>query len=356
MSIARIKSLIVLTSTLLFAVLGTPARAEDKPAEIRIAYPGAGTGGRPLGTGSFFATAHLKGALEQEFKADGIKVKWNFYPGAGPAVNEAYANGLVDFAGHGDLPLIVGRSTGLKHKIILSYGRFGNTYFVVPAGSQAKSLADLKGKRIATFKGTAGQLSLARVLEKYGYTEKDFKVISMDTDTTKAALATGDIDGALISPFDLEARGVARRLFEIKRDPKITSVSTFWVSEEFEKKYPQIVQRVVNTLLKSAVWNADEKNRDQIFKLWAQSGSTPYADYVKSWEGYTLKERNSPLLDEYYVVSLKKAIDESRRYKLIRRDVDINGWIEPKYLNAGLKELKLEGFWPEYDANGNPKS
>ncbi|SMC27785.1 sulfonate transport system substrate-binding protein [Andreprevotia lacus DSM 23236] len=355
MTFIRFTRIAAFAAGLLGAALALQAHAEDKPAEIRIAYPGAGTGGRPLGTGTFLATAQIKGVLEQEFKADGIKVKWSFFPGAGPAVNESFANGLVDFAGHGDLPLIVGRSTGLKHKIILSAGRFGNTYFVVPNDSEAKNLGDLKGKRLATFKGTAGQLSLARVLEKYGYTEKDFKVISMDNDTTKAALATKDIEGTLISPFDLEARGIAKRLFEIPRDPKITSVTSFWVSEDFEKKYPHIVQRVVNALVKQAAWDSDEKNRDPLFKLWGQSGAVPYSDYVKSWEGYTLKERNTPLLDDYHVASLKRSIDESKRYKLIRRDVDINGWIEPKYVNNAVKELKLEGYWPEFDANGNPK-
>ncbi|WP_148716131.1 ABC transporter substrate-binding protein [Chitinolyticbacter meiyuanensis] len=335
----------------LFALPGS-ALAEDKPAVIRFAIPGAGTGGRPITGGSFLSTAHLKGALEQEFRNDGIKVQWTLYPGAGPGVNEAFASSLVDFSGHGDLPLIVGRSTGLKHKIVLSYGRFGNVYFVVPADSSAKTLADLKGKRIAVFKGTAGQLQLNRVFEKYGFTEKDFKVVSMNTDTTKSALATKDIDGAIVTPFDLQARGVARVLFEIKDDPKLSAPSTFWVSEDFEKKYPQITQRVVTTLLKVARWNADEKNRTEVFKLWAQSG-TAYDDYLRSWDGYTLKERTTPLLDDYYVASIQKSIDEAKRYKLIRRDVSLDGWIEPKYLNQALKELKLEGYWDRYDVAGN---
>ncbi|HSC81841.1 MAG TPA: ABC transporter substrate-binding protein, partial [Chitinolyticbacter sp.] len=319
----------------LFTLPGS-ALAEEKPAVIRFAIPGAGTGGRPITGGSYLSTAHLKGALEQEFKNDGIKVQWTLYPGAGPAVNESFASGLVDFSGHGDLPIIVGRSTGLKHKVLLSYSRFGNLYFVVPADSPAKTLADLKGKRISVFKGTAGQLQLNRLFEKFGFTEKDFKVVSMNTDTTKSALATKDIDGAIITPFDLQARGVARVLLEIKDDPKLTAPASVWVSEEFEKKYPQITQRVVTTLVKVAHWNSDEKNRTEAFKLWSQSG-TAYDDYLKSWESYTLKERNTPLLDDYYVASIQKSIEEAKRYKLIRRDVSTDGWFEPKYLNQALK-------------------
>lgn len=336
-------------------LLASGVQSAEKPKTIRIAFSGAGTGGRPVGSGTTLAIAHQLGVIEKEFKADNIKVEWNFFPGAGPATNEAFANGLVDFAYHGDLPLIVGRSTGLKHKVLLSLGRFAPIYFVVPSESNAQSLADLKGKRIAVFKGTAGQLTLNRVFERFGFKEKDFQVITMNNDNTKAALATGEIDGAIISPFDLQARGIAKVLFSLPRAPKVTSVGTFWVTEEFEGKYPEITQRVVNAVVKATHFASEEKNRDQVFRYWAGAGSTPYTDLVKNWEGYTLKERNNPLLDEYYVATLQRAISEAKRFRLIRRDVSTEGWLEPKYLKKALVDLNLEHYWDENDAEGNVK-
>lgn len=339
----------------LLQLIPLAAHAEEKPQEIRIAISGAGAGGRPLSGGFPLATAHLRGALEDEFKKDGIKVKWFFNMGAGPATNEQFANKLIDFGLHGDLPMIVGRSTGLKHKIIIGQGRFGETNFVVPANSEAKSLADLKGKKIGVFKGTSGQLDLARFLERYGFTERDFKVISLDTATIKASLATGDIDGALVAPYDLVSRGVAKVLVKIPRDPKLKSIVTVWVGEEFEKKYSETVQRVVTTLVKQAKWDSDEKNRTELMQLWARQATLTYLDNVEEWKTYKLKERLSPLLDEYYVASLQKSIDETKHFKLIRHDVSLDGWIEPKYLNTALKELKLEHYWDEYDKDGNIK-
>ena len=118
------------------AILATtaPARA-DKPSVIRIAFPGVGIGNRPFVGGGTAANLHLKGALEEEFKADGIKVEWTFLRGAGPAVNELYANGLADFSPLGDLPFIVGQASGLKRKVLASSFIRGNTYLVVPADS-----------------------------------------------------------------------------------------------------------------------------------------------------------------------------------------------------------------------------
>jgi len=330
--------------------------ADGKPTTIRISFPGAGTGGRPIQGGSFPGNSHLLRAIDEEFKEDGIKIEWKFFPGAGPALNESFANGLTDFAfGHGDLPLIVGRSTGLKHKILLSSSRGGNSYFVVPAASSVKTLSDLKGKRLATFKGTAGQLTLYRWLEKFGLTEKDFRIISLDADSTLAALSTGDIDGTVRAPFDLEARGVARRIAELKDDPYISTPGSVWVGEEFEKKYPAIVQRVVTRLIKVAYWSTQEANREKQFQLWSTSG-TPYLDYKKDWETTAdLRNRINPLLDEYYTTSIQRSIEETKKYKLIRRDVNFDGWLEPKYLNNALKELKLEDYWPQQDAQGKIK-
>lgn len=336
--------------------LGSQARAAGKPATIRIGFPGAGTGGRPLPSSGFTANAVFRGEIEQEFAADGIKVEWKYFVGAGPALNESYANGLLDFCfGHGDLPLIVGRSTGLKHKILLSSSRGGDVYFVTPASSPAKSIADLKGKTLSVQKGTAGQLTLYRVLAKYGFNdpEKEFRIISQIRDDRVASLATGDIAGAIESPFGLEARGVAKRVAEIFDDPAINTPGSVWVGEAFEQQYPEIVQRIVTRLVKVAHWSTQEANRETQYQLWTRSGSNTYIDNKNSWSRVKdLRTRINPLLDDYYLAAITKSIEETRKYKLTRRPVSLDGWIERKYLNTALRELKLENYWPTQDATG----
>lgn len=336
--------------------LGTQARAAGKPTTIRIGFPGAGTGGRPLPTSGFTANAVFRGEIEQEFAADGIKVEWKYFVGAGPALNESYANGLLDFCfGHGDLPLIVGRSTGLKHKILLSSGRGGDVYFVTSASSPAKSIADLKGKTLSVQKGTAGQLTLYRVLAKYGFNdpEKEFRIISQITDDRRASLATGDIAGAVETPFGLEARGVVKRVAEIFNDPAINAPGSVWVGEAFEQQYPEIVQRIVTRLVKVAHWSTLEANRETQYQLWTRSGTNTYIDNKNSWARVKdLRTRINPLLDDYYLAAINKSIEETKKYKLTRRPVSLDGWIERKYLNNALRELKLENYWPTQDAAG----
>ena len=323
------------------------------PKEIRISVSAAGEGGKPKVGGSFVASAHLRGVLEQEFKNDGIKVTWLFFPGAGPATNEALANGKVDFALQGDLPSIVGRSTGLKTKVLFSTGRFGPVYVVVPAGSSAKKFEDLKGQKFSIFKGTNAQIVFNRVLAKYGFTERDLRVISQNSYAARTSLATGDIDATITSPFSLQARGVAKTLVEIK-DPKVAAIAHFWVTENFEKQYPEVVQRVVTSLVKEAHWGSQEANRNTQYKLWSQSG-TPYEDYKKTWDGWNLKDRHSPLIDEFHVSQINEAVQISKNARLIRRDVDTKTWYDLKYLNNALKDLNLQNYWRQFNANGQPK-
>lgn len=338
--------------------LGSSARAADgaKPTTIRIGFPGAGTSGRPLPTSGYTANVVFLGEIEQEFKADNIKIEWKYYVGAGPALNEAFANGLLDFCfGHGDLPLIVGRSTGLKHKIIASSGRGGDVYLLTPAASQATQVADLKGKILSVQKGTATQLVLYRFLAKYGFTEpdKDFRIISQITDDRRASLATGDIAGTIDTPWGLEARGITKRLAEVHDDININAPGTVWVGEAFEQQYPDIVQRVVNRLVKVAHWSSQDANREQQYQWWTRSGTNAYLDNKKEWDRVKdLRTRHSPLLDDFYKAKIQKSIAETRQYRLTRRDTPFEGWLEPKYLNNALRELKLENFFPTQSVDG----
>lgn len=347
------KTISFIAATLLGLGSALTSFAQENPKVIRIAFSGAGVGGKPASGSSFLATAHQKGFLEQEFAKDGIKVEWSFFVGAGPATNEALALKKIDFATQGDLPLTVARSNGLRTRILLKGGQFSRSYIVVPTNSSIQSVADLKGKKFAVQKGTAGQLRLNRLLEKFGMKESDLRVIDMNDDSAKAALSTGDVDAYITSSTDLVSRGLVRRIYKID-DPKVNAPSQIWVAEEFEAKYPQIVQRFVNALVRTAVWSSDEKNREEQFRLWAKTG-TPYSDYKEDFKGDTLRDRLSPLLDEYYVSSLAKSVDEAKKFRFTRREVPLAGWVEPKYLQAALKEQKLEHFWDEFDADGNRK-
>ncbi|MET0340002.1 MAG: ABC transporter substrate-binding protein [Polyangiales bacterium] len=329
------------------------ARAEDKPAVIRLAFPGVGVGNRPVNSNSALATAHLKGLFEEEFKKDGITITWSHLRGAGPAVNELYANGLVDFSNLGDLPSVIGRSSGLKYRVLAAATVRSNIYVSVPADSQIESVAQLKGKRIAVNKGTATHLAGLKILEKHGLTEKDVKLINMDTNAAQLALATRDIDAALGGQDYLRLRdqGISRVVFTTRGGaPETTSNTTFLGSEPFLAKYPEITKRVLKVYVQASKYVA-ETAPTQLFQLWAKSGTT-FSSFREDLQSEDFKNRYSPLIDPYIYARYKLQITEAKRLGLIRQTFEFAQFVEPKFLQAALKELKLESYWAPRGPDG----
>ncbi|HSM94202.1 MAG TPA: ABC transporter substrate-binding protein [Anaeromyxobacteraceae bacterium] len=349
------KKKISLLAALLAVLPAAAGAAGDKPEAIRIGVAQVGTGGRPVSGWSFTSIVADNGSLEEEFKADGIPVKWTYFSGAGPAVNEALANGQLDFAFEGDLPSLVAKGGGLPTRLIVAVSRFDPVYLAVPADSTARSLEDLKGKRVAVFKGTNLQLAFANVLAARGLKESDFKLINMSTFDANAALLSKDIDAQVSGAdlFPLVDRGVARIIHSTQGDPKAGRLTHFLVQEPFAKKYPQVVQRVVNRLVKDAAWFAVEANRARSYQIWTKSG-LPLSAWKGDYDAFVSKERGSPLFDEFYRAHYKRLLKSGRDLKLIRKDFDIDAWIDPSYLEKAIKDLGLAGTWAPQPADFQP--
>ena len=111
------------------------------------------------------------------------------------------------------------------------------------------------------------------------------------------------------------------------------------------------MQRVVNVLVKSARWGSDETNREDVLRQWSKAG-TPYEAWREDLLGQPLKVRLAPEFDPLLVSLYKDASRQLVKFKLARREVDVDGWIERKYLNRALKEQQLANFWPRLDPQG----
>lgn len=329
-----------------FVCTAFSAAAQDKPEVIRVATPGVGIGNRPVVGGSVWAVVHLRGLLEEEFKPDGIKIAWNFLRGAGPAVNELYANGLTDFAAYGDLPSIVGRASGLDTRILAGGGK-NNLVIAVPADSAIQNVKDLKGQKFAVFKGTCLQLAAARILEANGLSERDVRAINMDGSTSRAALATRDVDAVIgqADLFSLRDQGLARVIYNTKGDPRFTCNGTLTATSSFIQKYPALTKRVVKVYVQASKWLADhQQDPAEAFQLWSRSG-TRFTDFKEDWSGENFRNKGSPLVDPYVISRYNLAIADSKRFGLIRNTFQFDSWTDLSFLQQVLKEEGLENYW-----------
>ena len=339
------------TSVLALAVHAAQAAS---PEVIRIGVATAGGGDPITWGGSPGSVVRANNALEAAFKAEGVKVEWLFFKGAGPAVNEALSNKQIDFAYQGDLPAVIGRASGLKTRILLASGARNNLYVVVPPDSPLKTLDDLKGRRVAIFRGTNGHLVADNLLISRGLSERDIKGINLDTGSAQAALVSHGVDAAFggFEYFKLRDDGLAKIIYSTQgKDPSFTRQAALLVRDDFAQDYPQAVQKVVDVFVQAARWSSDEANRDALFKLWAKSG-IPYATWQAEFDGQPLGTRNSPLLDGFFVGRYKAVAEDALKARLVRREISVDGWFDPSFLQNALKAQGLTQYWTAYDARG----
>lgn len=67
----------------------------------------------------------------------------------------------------------------------------------VVAGEAVKTVADLKGKKVAVTVGECNEILLVKALESAGLTKEDITVVNMDPDAAGAALKAGSVDAAV---------------------------------------------------------------------------------------------------------------------------------------------------------------
>jgi sulfonate transport system substrate-binding protein len=348
----------VLGAILLVSASGI-ALAETPPPVINFGFASPKVGNPPQYTLGAGGIAYSKGWIDDEFKSNPeTKIEYVFFKGAGPAVNEALANNQLDFAFQGDLPAVVARSVGLKTRLLLANNIRNNIYLAVPPDSKIRSVEDLKGKRVSFFKGTNSQTPINRLLAKYKLNEKNLKVINLDTASGQAALLNGDIDALFgdVQLLKLRDQGKLKIIYTSNGDsPIFTRQAHILVRDEFAAKYPETTKRVVKVLVKAAHWASEPGNRDELLTLWAIPGVYTREQLAEDY-GNNIKLRNSPLLDDFIVNSYKAVAADALQFGLIRKNIEVDSWFDRSFLNAALKELKLEDYWEALDANGKPVS
>ncbi|MBD9415607.1 ABC transporter substrate-binding protein [Pseudomonas sp. PDM16] len=317
-----------------------PVQAADGAKEIRIAVPDLSAGSQHSG-GGVVDVLRTQQIFEQEFAADGVKITWSFFKGAGPVINEALANDQVDFAYLGDLAAIIGKANGLDTRLLSATARDIKHYLGVVPGSGIKTLADLKGKRVAIFRGTASQLSFDAALASQGLSERDLQVINLDFNAANAALAAKQIDATwgLSNLIVLKARGVADLPLSTDDLGGAGSIQGVFVGHgRFVDENPQLTARLIKAQQKAVAWLRDEQNKQAYIELVSGLASYPTLILTNDLHGTSFHKIFNPQLDAAFLARLQQSVDLAAEQRLVRRGFVVADWAEPKFLDAALKD------------------
>jgi sulfonate transport system substrate-binding protein len=122
------------------------------------------------------------------------QVSWNIFAAAAPLL-EALNAGAIDCGGVGDAPFAFARAAGVRAKVIAATRSSGaSTALLIPGGSAAKSIADLKGRTIGTGKGSVGHFLVVTARERAGLKSDDIHLAFLSPADAKAAFVSGSID------------------------------------------------------------------------------------------------------------------------------------------------------------------
>lgn len=306
--------------------------------EIRIAVVDLSAGAQQS-SGGLPDVLRQQQIFEKAFAEQGITIQWIFFKGAGPVINEAFANGQVDLAYLGDLAAIIGKSSGLDTRLLSATARGVKLYLGVVPGSGIKSLQDLKGKRVAIFRGTAGQLSFDAALASEGLSEKDLKVVNMDFNAAISALAAKQIDATWggSSLTALQAKGLAEIPLSTKDLGGVGSVQAVLVgSGAFVDAHPQEVAKLLKAQQQAVDWLTQDSNKQAYVQLVSGLASYPAVIMEQDLKDQKMSEVFSSTLDPVFLGKLQDSVDLAAQQKLIRKPFKVSEWVAKPLAAAGL--------------------
>jgi len=274
-----------------------------------------------------------QGLLEREFAADKIGVRWVFSAGSNKALEFLNA-GSLDFGSTAGAAALIARINGNPIKSVYVYSRPEWTALVTKGDSPIKTVADLKGKRVAVTRGTDPHIFLVRALAGAGLTTKDITMVLLQHQDGRLALERGDVHAwAGLDPLMAAAEidGGARLFY---RKPEANTWGVLNVREDFAKENPEIVRRVLKVYEEGRKWSL--ANPDKLRALMVSV--TKLSDAVIAKQLNERTDISSGMIGQPQADSIIAAGKALQEAGVIAADVDVmkvtNGMIDPSFIKA----------------------
>ncbi|OLS59285.1 aliphatic sulfonate ABC transporter substrate-binding protein [Pseudomonas putida] len=179
----------------------------------------------------------------------GTRVEWIEFPG-GPQLVEALNGGSLDIGNIGDIPPIFAQVAGIDLRYIGVEPSDGRTEAIlVPTTSPVKTLADLKGKRVALLKGSSAHNLFLKSLLHAGLELQDVNLVYLAAADARAAFEQGKLDAWVIwDPYYSAALldGSARLLSD---GQGLNPAGTFYIaSRRFTEAHGATIATFLDTL------------------------------------------------------------------------------------------------------------
>ena len=259
----------LLSAVAALLLTATAARAEQV---LRIGYQKYGT----------LVFDKARGTLDARLRPLGMRVAWTEFM-SGPALFEAMAAGALDFGLAGDAPPIFAQAGGVELAYVgVEPASPHGEAIIVPQGSPIRSVADLKGKRVALNKGSNVHNLLVRVLAANGMSVRDVRSVFLPPSSARPAYESGSVDAWVIwDPYLAAAQAaVPSRVIAdgVGRDGRVIDENRqfFFASRAFASAHADAVRAVLADMAETEAYAAE--HRDEMVGVLAPAmGMQPQA-------------------------------------------------------------------------------
>ena len=226
------------------------ALAQGAPRELRIGHQKG-----------LLSLLKGRGTLEKRLAPLGVTVKWTEFT-AGPVQLEALNVGSIDFGDVGEAPPIFAQAAGAPLAYVgATVPRPASEAVLVPKGSAIKTVADLKGKKIALNKGSNVHYFLVKLLEKHGLTYADVNPVFLPPSDARAAFEKGSVDAWVIwDPFLAAAEKALDATVLADATGVVGNRAYYFSSLGYVDKNADVLKVVIEELDKVDQWGAANRS------------------------------------------------------------------------------------------------
>lgn len=237
----------------------TPTTVTSPTASVKTDSPSPSATGVKLRIGFQKSATVLfslkgKGTLETVFKSTGGTVTWSEFPAGLPMV-EALNAGAIDVAYVGEAPPVFAQAAKGSTVRYIAYDPYGVEAegIVVQKDSPIKTLADLKGKKLAVQKGANAHYLAVKAIESAGLQVSDVEFSFVKPSDGRAAFEKNNVDAwSVWDPYlaAIEVDSGARVLTSAKG--LAPNRGYYLASKEFIDKNPEALKIFLAELKKES--------------------------------------------------------------------------------------------------------
>jgi NitT/TauT family transport system substrate-binding protein len=223
--------------------------------------------------------------------------------------------------------------------VLVNDNSTGNDQIIV--SPDIKTVADLKGKKVAAEQGTVDHYLLLLGLQKNGLGPSDVSFQPLETGAAAAAFASNRLDGVgVFAPFTTQAlkRSGSHALFTSADFPGAIP-DHLTVTKSLVEKRPADVQKLVDVWFKTLSWI--KANKTEAVSIMAKRAGVSTADYETYDKGttiFTLQQNLdafAPGKDIYHLdYAAKQISDFLLSVKLIEKAPDLAGMLNPAFVKG----------------------